>query len=182
MRFVSFLEQTDKDNLDSNLVSNIEKIDQNVIDSWATEAEEIKKMTSIFASNIETEKLIKFYGILKSNSYMIKNDQDGRCIGAQLIDLHSLVNHSCEPNCVSSYDGTNVYMIALKDISSGEEITVSYTDTAKSRNIRKQFLNENLFFDCQCNLCSSDEFSSPEALRTAVLCKCGQGIYGNYLL
>lgn len=180
MRFIAYLILNNDDgSIDSCLVSNIDKIDAATVDSWRIEADEVLKMVPFLAAKFNAEKLIKFSAILKSNSYMIKNEQNGSCIGAQLIDSHSRVNHSCEPNCVSSYDGADVFLIALKDIQIGEEITVSYTDTSKPRSIRKSYLKQNLFFDCQCILCVSDEFSLPEALRTAVICNCGKEVFGD---
>ena len=182
MRFVAFLIQQSSGELDSNLVSNIEIIDSNVTLKWMMEAEEVMKMVPSLEFKLTAEKLVKFFGILKSNSYMIKDEKTGFCIGAQLIDLHSRVNHSCEPNCVSSYDGAEVFLIALRDIQAGEEILVSYTDTSKPRNIRKRYLQENLYFDCLCSLCTSNEFSIPEALRTSIICSCGKELYGIYFI
>lgn len=183
MRFVSHLESKVKADsiLDSDLVDNCSQMDQGILDNWRSEAEEIKSMVPNFSPKNSIEDLIKFYGILKSNSYMMRQKDSGECYGSQLIEIHSRINHSCNPNCVSSLDGTNVFLIALREINANEEITVSYTDSSKPRAIRQEYLKNNLFFDCKCELCTSNEFEAPEALRTALICTCGQIILSNII-
>ena len=161
---------------DSNLVDNCSEMSQELLNHWRTEAEEIKSIVPHFAQNFSINDLIRFYGILKSNSYMMRHKNTGEFYGGQLIEVHSRINHSCDPNCVSSLDGINVFLIALRKIEEGEEITVSYTDSSKPRKVRQEYLKNNLFFDCKCSLCSSDEFDTPEALRTAQICHCGESL------
>ena len=51
------------------------------------------------------------------------------------------VNHSCDPNAGMLIDGTNVQLIALRDIAPGEQITFDYSTT----------MDEDDFeFDCLC--------------------------------
>ena len=52
-----------------------------------------------------------------------------------------LVNHSCEPNAGMTIRGTDVQLIAIQDISPGEQITFDYSTT----------MDEDDFeFDCRC--------------------------------
>ena len=152
-----------------------------LLDSWKVEAEEIRTMVPNFAPKNGIEDLIRFYAILKSNSYMMRRKDSGECFGGQLIEIHSRINHSCNPNCVSSNDGIDAFLIALREIKIDEEITVSYTDSSKPRFDRHEHLRNNFFFDCKCNLCSTNIFEAPEALRTAINCSCGQLIFGMLL-
>jgi hypothetical protein len=177
MRFVSYLETIHEGHPRSDLVDNCSELDQSVLDEWKVKAEEIKHMVPSLKCPVDD--LIKFNGILKSNSYMMRKKESGEVFGGQLIEIHSRINHSCDPNCVSSFDGTNVFLISLRKIELGEEITVSYTDTSRTRKERQEYLKKNLFFDCKCSLCTSDEFQEPEALRTATICKCGQVLFSN---
>lgn len=51
------------------------------------------------------------------------------------------VNHSCDPNAGLLIDGTNVRLIALRDIAAGEQIAFDYSTT----------MDEDDFeFDCLC--------------------------------
>lgn len=178
MRFASHLEN-DNGSI-SDLVDNCSEVLDNVIEVWKAEAAEIKAMVPFL--KIPIEDLVKFHGILKSNSYMMRKKETGECFGGQLIEVHSRINHSCDPNCVSSFDGTSVFLISLRTIEEGEEITVSYTDTSKPRNERQEYLKQNLFFDCKCSLCISDELEEPEALRTANICQCVQVIFSKTMV
>lgn len=40
-----------------------------------------------------------------------------------------LINHSCDPNAGLKFDGTNILLVALRDINVGEEITWDYSTT-----------------------------------------------------
>ncbi|HVU45842.1 MAG TPA: SET domain-containing protein-lysine N-methyltransferase [Terracidiphilus sp.] len=49
--------------------------------------------------------------------------------GAQVIDGHSaamFVNHSCAPNCETEEIGGHVWIMAIRNIAAGEEITYDY--------------------------------------------------------
>jgi len=55
--------------------------------------------------------------------------------------MDDLVNHSCDPNCGLRIDGTDVQLIALRDIAAGEEICFDYSTT----------MNEDDFeMPCRC--------------------------------
>jgi hypothetical protein len=43
--------------------------------------------------------------------------------------MDDLVNHSCDPNSGLRIDGTNVQLIALRDIAVGEELCFDYSTT-----------------------------------------------------
>src|SRR5271166_3545901 len=49
--------------------------------------------------------------------------------GELIIDGHGMamfVNHSCDPNCETDEEGDRVYIITLRDIAAGEELTYDY--------------------------------------------------------
>lgn len=51
--------------------------------------------------------------------------QDGKTV----IDGHGMaafVNHSCEPNCETDESDGHVWIVALRDIAAGEELTYNY--------------------------------------------------------
>lgn len=63
------------------------------------------------------------------------------------------VNHSCAPNAVMSRAGATVQVTitTIKDISPGEEITMSYTPTNYSG---KESRSKDLPFECMCEICT----------------------------
>ena len=48
-------------------------------------------------------------------------------------------NHSDEPNCGSVTDGKWKYLVTLRDIKEGEELTEDYRTLGTSEDVRKQF-------------------------------------------
>lgn len=42
--------------------------------------------------------------------------------------MAAMVNHSCQPNAVQSFDGRRIVFRALRQISKGEEITITYVE------------------------------------------------------
>lgn len=86
-------------------------------------------------------------------------------IGLVLHPKAALLNHSCNPNAVvrcdarlSPHDSTfpqygSLAIHALRPISKGEEITVSYIETTFPFRQRQQELQDRYFFTCDCDLC-----------------------------
>lgn len=181
MRFVRHLElkcHYEGSVPDSDLVDNCKEVNSDILNEWKAEVEEIKSILPNFAPRNTLCDLIRLNGIRKSNSFMMRRKDSGEVYGGQLIELHARINNSCNPNCISSLDGAESFLIALREIKPDEEITISYCDSILPRNVRHEYLKKNLFFDCKCSLCSSEEFKAPEALRTAIICSCNEVIYG----
>jgi SET domain-containing protein len=42
-------------------------------------------------------------------------------------NLAQFINHSCEPNCEIRWEEDHIWIVALRDIAPGEEITFNYT-------------------------------------------------------
>lgn len=84
-----------------------------------------------------------------------------------------LANHSCEPNAYVVMNGPELSFRTLQDISSGEEVLVSYIDSTEAYNIRQAQLAKRYYFACKCAKCKhrstlpQDRFltPSPEAQR-----------------
>ena len=67
--------------------------------------------------------------------YILQIDNDV-FIDARLVEHPAkYINHSCEPNCSLSRDGTSVFIRTLRAIISGEELTYDYEYNA-SENLR----------------------------------------------
>jgi len=95
-------------------------------------AERILKDTEII--EYTGEKISKKEGDKRSNQQLEqgklyvfelnkKYDVDGLSNGS---DAH-LINHSCDPNCESiNFDNSHIWIVAIKDIPKGAEITYDY--------------------------------------------------------
>ncbi|WEW61399.1 hypothetical protein PRK78_006889 [Emydomyces testavorans] len=67
-----------------------------------------------------------------------------------------LINHNCLPNAHHSWNSdTNRETIhAIRPISAGEEITISYVGGDMLSSSRRAFLQSGFGFDCDCRLCA----------------------------
>ena len=62
----------------------------------------------------------------------------------------SLLNHSCKPNAIFSYDGETINLRVAGVIQRDEEITISYCDHFQPREGREEALG----FPCKCSICA----------------------------
>jgi len=83
-----------------------------------------------------------------------------RAIGVAILPLTSrLLNHSCSPNAVlrcilSASQKPRAEVVAIREISEGEEVTIPYFDPAISCRERQSRLRDTYGFDCSCKLCT----------------------------
>lgn len=95
--------------------------------------------------------LAPFLGIFKTNALPVGPGATESGIFLQA----SRINHDCLPNCQHTWNGSigEETIPAVREISQGEEITISYSLTGPSR-YRQRHLQNNFGFDCTCSLCS----------------------------
>eukprot|EP01126_Amoeba_proteus_P002326 TRINITY_DN1072_c0_g2_i14.p1 TRINITY_DN1072_c0_g2~~TRINITY_DN1072_c0_g2_i14.p1 ORF type:complete len:269 (-),score=39.22 TRINITY_DN1072_c0_g2_i14:397-1203(-) len=95
----------------------------------------------------------------KSNNYNIY-DSSMETVAIGLYPILSLINHSCDPNSVPIFEGRSVKLVCIRPIQPGDEITISYIETAAPTHVRIAELQSNFFFTCTCPKCldlSEDE-------------------------
>ncbi|KAK9881916.1 hypothetical protein WA026_018110 [Henosepilachna vigintioctopunctata] len=108
-------------------------------------------------TDAERDSLDKFIDKLYDGMY----EKSGNFLnneGVALFKLQSAANHSCSPNAEATYPHNNfkLSLIALRDISEGEEVFISYLDECsleRSRHSRRKELMENYLFSCNCEKC-----------------------------
>jgi uncharacterized protein len=57
------------------------------------------------------------------------------------------INHSCKPNCEAEGPSGHVYILSIRPIKAGEELTYDYGDEYFERYIKP--------FGCKCSKCSA---------------------------
>lgn len=67
--------------------------------------------------------------------------------GIGIYPLGALLNHCDQPNAVPTFHERRLIFRAVKSITAGSEITVSYVELAAPRLERRQALAWNYFFD-----------------------------------
>uniref|UniRef100_A0A8D8WG37 SET and MYND domain-containing protein 5 n=1 Tax=Cacopsylla melanoneura TaxID=428564 RepID=A0A8D8WG37_9HEMI len=87
--------------------------------------------------------------------------------GSALYRLQSSCNHSCSPNAEIKFPYSNfvLNLMALQDISVGDEICISYMEEdllERGRGTRNNYLRSNYYFTCTCEKCQS-QVGDPES-------------------
>ncbi|XP_066467601.1 histone-lysine N-methyltransferase SMYD3 isoform X2 [Tiliqua scincoides] len=65
----------------------------------------------------------------------------------------SLLNNSCDPNCVIVFEGPQLHLRSIQEVQMGEELTISYADTLMPSSERQQHLKRQYCFVCDCPMC-----------------------------
>jgi len=98
--------------------------------------------------------LLKF----RCNNFGIVDDLM-QCVGAGVYPAVALLNHSCQPTCLLRYvisqgRPVRLQVIAVRDITAGEELTHSYVDLAEPTAGRQDKLSSVYGFSCMCDRCN----------------------------
>jgi hypothetical protein len=110
-----------------------------------------KKFPKIPRSEIEyVTKMMHFL------SYTFMTTIGGYITGHGLFNDCMMIDHSCNPNCYSYSVGNVLYVKALRDIKSGEKITISYDQDLiyVSWPMRQESLENILGQKCYCSRCT----------------------------
>ena len=99
-------------------------------------------------------------------------------VGVAFYPALSLFNHSCKPNVISLFQGSQVTLSAACRVRAGEELFFCYGPSVQnsSRQDRQQALRQQYFFDCRCTACESGAESK---LRAFLCCDCNGALIVN---
>lgn len=100
--------------------------------------------------------VLEHYCLALSNTLEIRN-HDMDPIGLSIYVLESGFEHSCTPNADLVFNGTNLQLRAIKEISPGEKITINRIDLKHSRVDRQTMLRTKYFISCSCIKCTGQE-------------------------
>ncbi|KAF7388166.1 hypothetical protein HZH66_010933 [Vespula vulgaris] len=105
----------------------------------------------------EIDFMMMVSGIFNTNSFetIVVQDKDHYTSLRGLYPMGALLNHACVPNTRHHYDSQQqLYVIAVRPISAGEEITMTYIDLFWDTILRRQVLSITKNFFCRCSRCS----------------------------
>ncbi|KAG7279139.1 hypothetical protein CRUP_022334 [Coryphaenoides rupestris] len=98
--------------------------------------------------------LIELFGQVNCNGFTIE-DEELSHLGSAVFPDVALMNHSCSPNVIVTYNGTVAEVRAVQDINPGDEVFNSYIDLLYPTEDRRERLIDSYFFNCQCEQCTS---------------------------
>ncbi|KAL0238269.1 hypothetical protein GEMRC1_012742 [Eukaryota sp. GEM-RC1] len=117
--------------------------------------------------HVSSSKIRKILKRIGCNAFTITNEELVP-LGAGMFPAASYANHSCTPNACFMFKGTQIALIAIKDILEGEEVTVNYVPLIEPLSLRRENIRKHFNFICRCDRCSEVEVS-PEVLYDAVI-------------
>ncbi|XP_033321776.2 SET and MYND domain containing, class 3 isoform X1 [Megalopta genalis] len=114
-------------------------------------------------SNVE---LLAIYGRICINSFNIF-DLDMNSIGVGIYLGPSIIDHSCLPNAVATFEGSTIIIRTIQDLPclDWSQIRLSYIDVLKTTEDRRTELQSSYYFWCNCKRCEE-----PELTTRAVMC------------
>jgi SET domain-containing protein len=113
------------------------------------------KYTNITLSNIKSyTKTI--YNKIKTNAFTYRGKLMNRNISC-LLYFGSFFNHSCDSNIHYYQRFGKFYFVAIKDISIGEELCISYINGYNKDLMSRQEKLMNWNFICDCKKCNHDK-------------------------
>ncbi|XP_055700421.1 histone-lysine N-methyltransferase SMYD3 isoform X2 [Phlebotomus papatasi] len=118
------------------------------------------------------------YGRLVVNGFNIL-DGEMNSIGTGLYLGISVVDHSCTPNAVATFEGTTLFVRAIKDLPSLDwsQIFISYVDLMQTPDDRRAELKANYYFLCTCSRCIDPEESEKMEAAACPSTNCDQPIF-----
>lgn len=82
-------------------------------------------------------------------------DTDLNSIGTGIYLGVSILDHSCQPNAVATFEGITINVRATMDLPKHDfsKIFISYLDLMNTADHRQRELQQNYFFLCECVRC-----------------------------
>ncbi|KAM9339449.1 N-lysine methyltransferase SMYD2-B-like [Symphorus nematophorus] len=98
--------------------------------------------------------LLRLFSQVACNGFTIEDDELSH-IGTAVYPDVALINHSCLPSVIVTYNGTSADVRAVQDMKPGDEVLISYIDLLYPTDDRNNRLRESYYFTCDCQECKS---------------------------
>ncbi|RIA92052.1 hypothetical protein C1645_765986 [Glomus cerebriforme] len=152
-----------------NLQSNRNLFKQSQIETFAQLSYVIRECIPKDAL-LPPSDMIELFCRFTENSFSIL---DGEMIpnGVAVYPNVSLINHSCRPNCIVTFEKSKMMIRCIESIMKDQEITINYTDLSQPGEERRKELRDRYFFLCQCELCEYYKLKGHVDPRNALRCQ-----------
>ncbi|KAJ8773353.1 hypothetical protein K2173_028530 [Erythroxylum novogranatense] len=141
---------TDNYSLVEVLVSHMKEIDEKQLVLYAQMANLVSWILQL--SDVNIKEIAENFSKLACNAHTIC-DSELRPLGTGVYPVISIINHSCLPNAILIFEGRSAVVRAIQPIPKGDEVTITYIETAASTVTRQKALKEQYFFVCTCPRC-----------------------------
>ncbi|OBT87641.1 hypothetical protein VE02_02682 [Pseudogymnoascus sp. 03VT05] len=109
---------------------------------------------TLIQSGLGNEIIRDIFWKIHTNIRCIESHHE-EAFGYALDFVLSFINHSCDPNAHMFIERGKLRMRSLKPIKAGDEITQTYTDLRPGVMMRRERLESEYSFTCQCNRCKN---------------------------
>ncbi|KAJ0395574.1 hypothetical protein P43SY_000682 [Pythium insidiosum] len=97
--------------------------------------------------------VVRLFCRVNCNAFTVCDDVN-RATGLGVFPQAALLNHSCAPNCVVSFEApARARVRVIRDVQAGDELTISYVELFESTPRRRDVLRRSYFFHCRCPRC-----------------------------
>ncbi|XP_019382259.1 PREDICTED: histone-lysine N-methyltransferase SMYD3 [Gavialis gangeticus] len=142
----------------ADLQSNIEKLSEEMKEGLGHLAQTLQlylKAEVQDASQLSPAiDIFQIFAKVTCNCFTISNGEM-QDVGVGLYPSMSLLNHSCDPNCVIVFEGYQLLLRSVREIQIGEELTISYIESLMPSNERQKQLKRQYCFECDCLQCQT---------------------------
>ncbi|KAI1962977.1 hypothetical protein LOZ58_002601 [Ophidiomyces ophidiicola] len=107
-------------------------------------------------TDLSIEEIILYFAKLDTSAFTL-TCPFGDPIGIAVHPNAGFCNHSCSPNTSVDFDGSRVFARALRKISKGEQIYISYIEATDPYAVRQHELSSRYFFKCKCSKCKKGD-------------------------
>uniref|UniRef100_A0A3B4WW74 [histone H3]-lysine(4) N-trimethyltransferase n=1 Tax=Seriola lalandi dorsalis TaxID=1841481 RepID=A0A3B4WW74_SERLL len=98
--------------------------------------------------------LLALFSQVACNGFTIEDDELSH-IGTAVYPDVALINHSCLPSVIVTYNGMSAEVRAVQNMKPGDEVLISYIDLLYPTDDRNNRLRESYYFTCDCKECKS---------------------------
>jgi len=115
------------------------------------------------ASGVDEEAALAVYDAVRHNAFGLETPLLGVEHGAAFYETAAKLNHSCDPNCLSTRLGGNFALFAVAAIEEGSELFHSYLPP-RLLVLPRRARRAHLHFPCRCSRCEAEPEEPPPPL------------------
>ncbi|XP_020570232.1 N-lysine methyltransferase SMYD2 isoform X2 [Oryzias latipes] len=120
---------------------------------------DIAGLGRFFSKHLEVpshKDLLTLFSQVACNGFTIEDDELSHMGTAVYPDV-ALINHSCLPSVIVTFNGTLAQVRAVQDMKPGDEVLISYIDLLYPTDDRNSRLRESYYFTCNCLECQNKQ-------------------------
>ncbi|XP_061668053.1 N-lysine methyltransferase SMYD2-B-like [Syngnathoides biaculeatus] len=139
--------------------SHLADMDDEKRDATQADAAGLHRFYSKHLDFPDSKELLSLFSQVACNGFTIE-DEELSHLGTAVYPDVALINHSCVPNVIVTFDGTRAQVRAVNHVEAGDEVLISYIDPLYPTDDRNGRLRDAYYFCCRCRECrtrSKDE-------------------------